>query len=402
MDPELRAHLTEGLVASGYVPDAEPPSQEHEENARKLNIKMIKPPQDLEFIFTTNPIYCGLVSFNFLLDFETTGLALCNWHKTIWPMAHLYSAFRQTSDFMAWPQMERLTQIHMTDIFAGQLPLSGHEIYTRFLLSTGVSTTSFARNPRRGNEGLRWKPGSVGTKLKTSATSDVFRPLFEGKGSLEACLVRMERLIYSSRKPISKKQVTHSALTPLEFLSQLTNLLPPMVKRLEFDYITLTKDCAKLLKDIRNQFQGFPGKSCPVKRTTNSADQTLPSVVHDALQRLQNDRSINRNTSYGPELQIASSLARSSILTSNPTILVPLFNALSRHPRSRQAEFQTTGTSQSATSPSAFQATWSSSSSRTCTTPTPKVPSKSWRANPQTISSTPRAWPHYVLSHGLS
>ena len=67
----------------GQLPDDELVDPQHEENAQKLNIKQIEPSGDLRFLLTSNPIYCGLVSFSMLTDFETAGISLCNWLKTI-------------------------------------------------------------------------------------------------------------------------------------------------------------------------------------------------------------------------------------------------------------------------------------------------------------------------------
>lgn len=82
-DPEIPDLLRKQLAEEGAVPDDEPPNPEYEENARKLNIKSIQAPKDPNYLFTMNPIYCGIVSFSMLTDFEAAGISLSNWHKSI-------------------------------------------------------------------------------------------------------------------------------------------------------------------------------------------------------------------------------------------------------------------------------------------------------------------------------
>ncbi len=134
-DPKIQRLLRKQLVDAGDLPDERSVDPEYEENERRLNIKMIQPSKDLNFLFRTNPVYCGLVSFSMLTDFEAAGIGLCNWHKSIWPTAHLYNALQQTSSISkSWPEMEELIDLHMDALFAGQIPLSAYEFFVRFAL----------------------------------------------------------------------------------------------------------------------------------------------------------------------------------------------------------------------------------------------------------------------------
>lgn len=68
----------------------EPPTEQHEENARKLNIKPIKPNPDPEFIITHNPVYCGNVAFGMVVMKERAGSLLNNYHVVATLVAHPY------------------------------------------------------------------------------------------------------------------------------------------------------------------------------------------------------------------------------------------------------------------------------------------------------------------------
>ena len=288
-DPEAQRLLRKHLVATGQLPDEGSVDPKHEETARKLNLKMIQPSKDLNFLFTTNPIYCGLVSFSMLTDFEASGISLCNWHKSIWPTAHLYNALQQTSRISkTWPEMEELMDLHMDALFAGHLPLSAYEFFIRFALALGLSTANFSRNPRNrtNNDRIRFRQGANGTKLKVTEMSSVFRQYFDNKSPLEICLIKLDSLIRNPGPRASKKErdASNRPLTNLQFLAMLEANLPQITQRLQFDYITLTKQCAKLLKTIRQQLELKFHVAYPRIPTEDSADQTLTWVVMQILE----------------------------------------------------------------------------------------------------------------------
>ena len=288
-DPEVQRLLRKELVAAGQLPDEGPMDPKHEETARKMNVKMIQASKDLNFLFTTNPIYCGLVSFSILTDFEASGISLCNWHKSIWPTAHLYNALQQTSRISkTWPEMEELMDLHMDTLFAGHLPLSAYEFFIRFALALGLSTSNFSRNPRHrtNNDRIRFRQGANGTKLKVTEMSSVFRQHFDKKSSLETCLIKLDSLIRNPGPRASKKErdASNRPLTNLQFLAMLEANLPQVTQRLQFDYITLTKQCAKLLKTIRQQLEMKFQVAYPRIPTEDSADQTLTWVVLQMLE----------------------------------------------------------------------------------------------------------------------
>lgn len=288
-DPEHQRLLRKQLVDAGHLPDEGPVDPKHEETAKRLNLKMIQPPKDLNFLFTTNPIYCGLVSFSMLTDFEAAGISLCNWHKSIWPTAHLYNALQQTSSISkTWPEMEELIDLHMDALFAGQLPLSAYEFFVRFALALGVSMSNFSRNPRNrtNNDRMRFRQGANGTKLKVTEMSSIFRQYFEKKSSLEICLVKLDSLIRDPGPRASRKErdAWKRPLTNLQFLAMLEANLPRVTQRLQFDYVTLTKQCAKLLRTTRQQVELQVQVAYPRIPTEDSADQTLTWVVMQVLE----------------------------------------------------------------------------------------------------------------------
>ena len=119
-------------------------------NAKKLNSKMPEASQDLNYVLTSNPVFCGLIAFNLITDFESAGIALCDWHHTIWSIAHLYSALRQMSLLSkVWPEMEDVLALHKEELFSGPPPASANEFYSCFVLNFGVTPASLARSGGR-------------------------------------------------------------------------------------------------------------------------------------------------------------------------------------------------------------------------------------------------------------
>ena len=288
-DPEVQRLLRKQLVEEGALSDEGPVDPKHEETARRLDIKMIQPSRDPHFLLTTNPIYYGLVSFSLLTDFEAAGISLCNWHKSIWPTAHLYNALQKTSSLSkTWPEMEELMDLHMDALFAGQLPLSAYEFFVRFALALGLSANNFSRNPRNrtNNDRIRFRQGANGTKLKVTEMSSIFRQYFEKKSSLETCLVNLDNLIRDPGPRASRKErdAWKRPLTNLQFLAMLEANLPRTTQRLRFDYVTLTKQCVKLLKTIRQQLELQFQVTYLRVPTEDSADQTLTWVVMQMLE----------------------------------------------------------------------------------------------------------------------
>ena len=223
-----------------------------------------------------------------LTDFELAGIGLCNWHKTVWPTAHLYNALQQTSRLSkTWPEMEDFVHLHMDALLAGCLPLSAYEFCVRYALTMGISVTNFSKNPRRPTNAhnLRLRQGNCGTQLKATATSYIFGRYFDGR-SHETCLVEMDRLLRAPRANASRKEkkASEQSLTSVQYLAMLEAFLPGVNQRLRYDYITMTKHCGRLLKTIRQQLELKLEFTLPRIPTEDSADQTLAFLVMKILE----------------------------------------------------------------------------------------------------------------------
>ena len=244
-DRETREHIMRELRAKGRNFD-DGPSQEHIENARKLDLRTVTPATDSSFLFIQNPLYCGTLAFNLVADMEEVSITLANHHLTIFAVSHLYNVLQQMGFLEGrWPEMDYLIRLQIEPLFAGQLPTTAIEFHSRFSLQMGLSIRNFARGAsfsviRAANK--KKKP-----QMARTPTSNIFRRYFDRKETTQECLYRLEELI----KEKSPKRHSKPYITPLEMLGQARDWLPRAVPDMRVDYITLTRSCGTLLKKMR-------------------------------------------------------------------------------------------------------------------------------------------------------
>ena len=325
---EMPAKVTrKQLVASGKIPSNNAVSRQHRENAKKLDIKRLRASDDLHFIMISNPVLCGLVSFNLVTDFESAGIALCNWHQTIWPVAHLYNALRQMSLLpKVWPEMEEVLTLHKEDLFSGQAPTSPNEFFSRYAIKVGLSPNS-----------SKLRNGVLGIKLQTTSTTDIFRHYFDQKESLEVCYSRLAQTFHDAQPGSKKRKAKNRPLTDLQFLEKLKMWLTDKTPSVRLDYVTLTRQCAQLLKDIRTRLTLELDYDWPDRPTRDSADQTLLMVVLKLFDDVRKDQPTIRNnrliTPPCPPLRIANEITQNLLRTYRPNDIVSEFNSLPRPQR---------------------------------------------------------------------
>lgn len=98
-------------------------------------------------------------------------------------------------------------------------------------------------------------------------------------------LLKLDDLLRNPGPRASRKEreAVSRPLTNLQFLTILEGNLPQVTQRLKFDYITLIKQCAKLLKDTRQQIMLQFRVAYPRIPTKDSADQMLTWLVMQIL-----------------------------------------------------------------------------------------------------------------------
>ncbi|KAE9381957.1 hypothetical protein N431DRAFT_491236 [Stipitochalara longipes BDJ] len=193
---------------------------------------------DPAFLYNHNPVYCGMEKLKILVGMEDIGVSLSNRLCSFAPMAHLYNALRQTKLLTeSWPAMDHAIKLNMGLLFNGRLPATQHQIVTQYLLCF--------RGEKRLMEILK--------KLKfTHAVANSSRH-FEAylKGTDSA-----EKLLYNMIKEDKKRpSMGHRSSSLLEMLEQLRDGLPQTIIELDYDRITLSRQCARLLQLIHIAFK---------------------------------------------------------------------------------------------------------------------------------------------------
>ena len=284
LDPETREWLYQQLRARGHK-ITEPP-KEMKENIKRIGLDPIKPNSNASFIYTHNPLHCGTMTYNLAIRMEEVGIALANHHVSVFLIAHLYNALRQTEVVHGkWPEMEKLIEQQMGILFGGNFPKTPKEIHTRFAIHLGLSAKNFARNRRPTKATMQpWAAGKkAGPKFLQDKTSQVFHRYFD-KEPLEQCLYRLEAVAHDNARVESmKKMMSRKFLTSLQFISQVREWFPGAVSNIQVDYITLTRTCNTLLRPIRTRISRDLDVQHPISKGDDSNDAGFVIMVLDIL-----------------------------------------------------------------------------------------------------------------------
>lgn len=253
----------------------------------------IPPAEDPMFIFKYNPLYCGTMMFQLAIQMETAGLTLASHHHTILSVAHLYNGLHQLKLLeQKWPELDRVIDIQMPILFGSALPKDANEVRTRMMTRMGLSSSHFAHADRSRTCGCvpKWsKKNERGPQLTSEPTVQLFRELYSGKDRMEQTLYKLEALMVKTpSNAVSKRQQTiPRRLEPLDFLVQLEAWMPPVTSILqEVDYITLTRECNKLLKLIRILINRACDNPYPITPKLPIEDSTEPIQIYMALAAL--------------------------------------------------------------------------------------------------------------------
>ena len=149
-------------------------------------------------------LYGGTLKFSLALDMEMAGITLADHHSTIFAMAHLYNICRQTETIHGeCPEPDRIIQLHIGQLFAGQLTTRPFECHTRLSIRMGSTANAFVRNQKdraSNNVNISLMAGLTGkgmkhqTKLALSESSEIFPGYSGHKEPIEKPLLRLEAL----------------------------------------------------------------------------------------------------------------------------------------------------------------------------------------------------------------
>ena len=287
LPPEAREQVLQDMRARGIHNDDVLP--EHNATAEKMDLKSIKPAKDPNFLYANNPLYGGTLMFNLALDMEQAGITFANHHLTIFAMAHLYNVLQQTKVIQGkWPELDKIIQLHIGQLFAGQLPTRPSECHTRLSIRMGTTANAFARDQRasRGLSRVVGKGMKHLPKFALSESSEILREYSGHKEPMEKSLHRLEAVMHE--RATDKKRAQNRQLTPIQFLAQVREWLPQMMTDTQTDYITMTRTCNKLLKRVRRKIHQQLGHVYPQVDEGYSNDRGIiymvASIIYQAAE----------------------------------------------------------------------------------------------------------------------
>ncbi|KAJ8060324.1 hypothetical protein OCU04_010658 [Sclerotinia nivalis] len=216
IDRVWQEKLMENARAESGIDD-EPCDPQHGENARTLDLRMIRPHKDMDFIFTHNPVYCGMMALRLITATEQAGLTHCCYHTVTTLLAYLYAECRRPKLLdIKWPDMEQMIELHMEDIFSGE----GCILFTKHM---GISKTKMSHYQR----GLPYKEPQYVINAVTTST----RAFLDHQATFSDATNNLQRLVQGHRI-LTNNETKHQRrnarrqLTPLQFLSTLQEVSP--------------------------------------------------------------------------------------------------------------------------------------------------------------------------------
>jgi hypothetical protein len=223
----------------------------------------IRPNDADNFALTHNPMYAGSAMLKIVLDAQTAGLSLANWHLSIFVVAHLYNALRRLNLLEAQREvMDKIIELHKKAIFADVIPTRTVDMCDRLSFRLNANNTQ-----KRWVEDEKWKMKSVpaAETLELMLNRDVLkqaRGIWQVEQRFEASdqKIGSKTKANGTSKPTRTKMVltstncipsTRKTLTSTNYIPSTRKTLDAMLDDASIDYIRLTKRCYKLLDDFR-------------------------------------------------------------------------------------------------------------------------------------------------------
>jgi hypothetical protein len=226
----------------------------------------IGPSIQARFLRYTNPLMCGTLLLQLRIIYEEFGMRFANSYPSICAMGQLFHAETKLGKIKSrWPDMELVITLHMKEIFRGTLPLDTDAMLQRALLTAGTDYKMMAEAKRLEalpTSGQRSYTIST-SQLKGKTPWDLFpsplmlvlRDMYNGSAAFGQVIARLGDLMEQKSYPSSAqphKSLTCS-LSTISFLTELSGYLVAMRDQFKIDYVTLTRTCNALFKQIEEE-----------------------------------------------------------------------------------------------------------------------------------------------------
>ena len=227
------------------------------------------------FLFSHNPVLCGLFQFAALLSLQRVAILELNATGYGLSMAYLYTAALTGHITNIWPDMEKFIEYNEGRLFPAGLPKTVDQCIWNFLRVKGVSAVSFGKD-HRSNKAFKQANNNLG-QLETSEMMKSFEKLLcktednteTNADFIETLLHRMARTQSMKKKEQGlirlRWQKSHT-LTPIELLKLLEQCMAEEEPKLVFDYFAIYQSSFLLLASIKvalgNEFTDWLDDQC--------------------------------------------------------------------------------------------------------------------------------------------
>ncbi|KAG9228927.1 hypothetical protein BJ875DRAFT_500356 [Amylocarpus encephaloides] len=275
------------------------------------------------FIYAKNPILCGHLAFNLSVKMEQLGMILESEYKTIFNVAHLYNASRQTSNCSVnWPQLDFVIESQKKLLFAGELPNKGFT--NRFLLQMGLKPAVITKKSRDIGSAITRRGFEDGPKMKASNLSEILQQYYGKKEPMPKLQYNLRSLIHG---PDSAILGDNSALTScgfrnglcnctrLQYLKEMRDFLQIKSGMIKIDYLSLSRACTRFIRTLPTEIHQRTGTKYAVHSREpewRSYSALVYGVLDDAEQfgqlkgqKAKVDEDWEHLTDGGPELHVS-------------------------------------------------------------------------------------------------
>ena len=278
----------------------------------------IKPDPDPLFVQSHNPLLCGTYLKSVSQHMELAGVFLANHHATVFAIAHLYSALKVAKHIKGdWPDLDRAIEVNMSVIFGPKFPEKPREMRGCFAVKLGLSPRSF-QTPAGSKRKRKYDfmPGRAsGPILEPSIATRALRPYFDQAQPLENCLYQLAPLL---QKEASQAVMTRDGtINAPRYIALMEQALPNILQTANIDYITLTRQCSQLLRDMAKEIKrqkGIDHAPPRSKQEDDSRDLRTVFMVLDIFQEVLTceeifeSRGLNSKDITGPGFDVCGEI----------------------------------------------------------------------------------------------
>ena len=225
---------------------------QHQGSAQKSDLRPIRHSKDELSMFKLNPLYCGMMCFQMMLDLEASGITLSNRYESIFLVANVYNAGIQTGLLDGpWAELDTVIDLHKQSLFAGEVPTTPREMYSRMRIKLHINAQISSRHPKNRASIMRHLQAREKSPLEPNATLDCFRKHYWGDDPMKKCLHGVETHIQQTWGLHDKKR-RDTEWTPIQLLRAFEMQMREEMKPFwTIKYKTLMRECIALLEEIR-------------------------------------------------------------------------------------------------------------------------------------------------------